>query len=468
MTDPRFTRLYGSLTIALLLMGLSACNGGSGPKRVIYNSSQDRPLPVPTSTGVASASSPQVPLISGERKEIEAVVSKYEAHCADSSQCPSEVALLTALGDSNTEAGKTVSGRCTAFLISDRHLMTNRHCVEIGKNLSYVAVFPGNERFPAENIRVSQVLRTLGAGKFADNQETQALYQDAAILELERPTSRPSLKFSGAAQQGEEKLQLWSVDPRETGGEVVQKNCVLSQSGVMDEDRDSTRAYRQVMLRDCDVVHGNSGSPILNLNGEVVALTFATIEKDKVAAISAAPESWRESIIRASFSYANRLGCFPNEFFAGVQVHWTEKPVCETYSYYKRDTYFPNSGEVLSDRKNSSMFVAAPDDSKFVLDRLEEAHLVVPGCVSEIGVRDLTVPVMTRSVSNDDNGRLTDQKFETAGTRTVQITVKSLTEIEGMKIGVVSLTDGSAKNVVYLVPQCSEPIIPGLIPEPMR
>ncbi len=403
-----------------------------------------------------------------ERKKIEAVQSRYRVDCESNVHCGDSVGMLVTSGDSLQDPQSGVGGRCTAFVIGERFVMTNHHCISIGNHLSMTVLFPETSKFPAENIRVSKIVGDTFTNTVALSND---FYQDVAILELDRSTSRPSMNLSGRALKAGDTVTAVVVDPVESGGLSKVKSCRVSGNGLADSEFDDHRAYRQVVLRDCPIISGNSGGMVLDAQGNVVAILFGNINAEKIfAPESPIPAVWRNALVGAQFSMANRMGCLSEQFLSTAQVRRIDQPECESFLYANRDEYFTHASpqQPLSDRRTSYTFVDGPEDPKFRDNRISVARLMIPGCAESTGSFDFDAPVMVRSFRMDDQGLVDDVQNQTQGARPVRITVKKFVEIEGYSFAEIEVYDGSAKKAEAMIPHCDVPVLKNVTPNPFH
>ena len=172
-----------------------------------------------------------------------------------------------------TDPKATFSG--TAFFVSSRHLVTNSHVVEEGS------------RFVIANKTLGiRVARVLFKGKTGDN-----VGIDAAVLEIEGPPVGSFLTFSDQVDEGE--TIAISGYPGRAGDEdkaYVQFFRLVSDgklptadatpnskfdSGYVQSIFSDSRTGLENLQNGVNTSGGNSGSPIANVCGQVVALHYA-------------------------------------------------------------------------------------------------------------------------------------------------------------------------------------------------
>jgi hypothetical protein len=205
--------------------------------------------------------------------EAQTLASQAVAHCTDASQCSPAVGMLVSTSSSSAV-------QCTAFLISSNIVATNSHCIPDDLKAAGSAcqerialIFPEVGNYPAVKTGCTQVIS-------ASTIDSTFKNPDYAFVRLDANVSRPILQIthSGLADNGI--YQLDKIDPYQGNGipegYLHQVQCKAIYGSLVTGGAASAQAPVMAM-GDCAVVEGNSGSPLIDSNGNVPAVIFATI-----------------------------------------------------------------------------------------------------------------------------------------------------------------------------------------------
>lgn len=189
--------------------------------------------------------------------------------CSDEKFCPEGIARMFAV---NFDDNK-LSSNCSAFLVADDVVMTNSHCIWVGK-ISLEKTCEGLYfAFPTP---MGQA-QTAGCSKILwrdHRQHGRPHYRkgdnDFALVKLDKKISMNPLPLSEQLQTGQSVHPLVMDHLDSFTARATKLTCEIQ----------SIDKYGVAALSDCPIIKGNSGSAVLNENQQVVAVIFASDKPD--------------------------------------------------------------------------------------------------------------------------------------------------------------------------------------------
>ncbi len=164
------------------------------------------------------------------------------------------------------------SNVCTGVLVRDDIIATNLHCVPENMRKEGASckgrisfTFPENKKDPQEFADCDQVLSVSSALK------DTPLTPDYAFLKLTKKASRKPVTINTTGVANNEALTIYKVDPHEDVGILRKISCKAAQKSMLNP-LFITAQSSVISLVPCDIVSGNSGSPIFSSAGEVKAI----------------------------------------------------------------------------------------------------------------------------------------------------------------------------------------------------
>ncbi|MBC7692373.1 MAG: trypsin-like peptidase domain-containing protein [Methylotenera sp.] len=203
-------------------------------------------------------------------EESVSVMDQGQITCEDLDQCPSAAGmLLSATGDD--------AGACSAFLISPSIVMTNSHCLPADLKAPHTPaqgrlrmLFPETLADEGQTIEVAEVIDASNLHVSADVLESR----DYAFLKLAKESPRKPFTLSRAGVPDGLPLTSVRMTPQSKTvplGLIQVVQCQAHQKTYF-LPRFSNNLSPVVAFSDCDVEHGNSGSALLDPQGNVRAI----------------------------------------------------------------------------------------------------------------------------------------------------------------------------------------------------
>ena len=186
--------------------------------------------------------------------------------------CPSAVALMLTRIDTSANGLRSNFYQCTSFLVAPNVMATNSHCLppsirQAGASCSQVQFsFGRNESFAAETANCESVLAASEIEDVALGGLTSLKQADYAFLKLRSSLSRPPLQFSRSGFQNQKNYHVLAIDPVRSNGRIrgrlKSKTCRATTESYLSPSLAGAQA--EVISAQCDIIHGNSGSPVLD------------------------------------------------------------------------------------------------------------------------------------------------------------------------------------------------------------
>jgi hypothetical protein len=213
----------------------------------------------------------------------------YKVICEDPKDChPSVVGILS--DEENV---------CTGILVKPNLIATNLHCLPA--NLRHAGAhcknrirfsFPATAEFAEEFADCSSIISISSALK------DTPLTPDYAFLQLSHNSKRKPTKINTDGVADNELLTIYKVDPFDEIGMLRKITCGAAQGSMLNPLFKSAQSS-VISLIPCNIVSGNSGSPLLSATNEVKGLVNST----------GLPADLPSSLIRFQTAFASNFSC---------------------------------------------------------------------------------------------------------------------------------------------------------------
>ena len=201
--------------------------------------------------------------ISLNKNEINKMMNEQKFECASfRGACPEGIARVFILNENNPDK----SSVCSGFLNGTNRLVTNNHCLSTLEDCksTYISVYTGEGH---ESVRCKSIVKSENDGKPLSQKVI-----DYTVIELDRavPDITP-FPLSNYAPSTGEHLTAWVIDHMDAyQARITELSCSMAGR------------TNSLELKTCPAIQGNSGSPIVNNFGEVVAVLWGSTVDDEI------------------------------------------------------------------------------------------------------------------------------------------------------------------------------------------
>ncbi len=230
---------------------------------------------------------------------------KGALQCPFPEECEPSVALISVVTKEGVD-------RCSGVLISGDRVLTNEHCLRdaLGSCRNSVFIhFAETVGAPAQHARCEEIEKK-------STPVPGGMGMDYAVIRLDQPLpERKPAPLSKTLPANREALRILRVQMdggggSKYGGSQEALRCDVAEGPYTYPELDSNE-FELMSLGDCAIQAGNSGSPVLNQDGELVGLVQGYL---RLTEEESAKPAFRELLLDESFgqtAIATRIGCIP-------------------------------------------------------------------------------------------------------------------------------------------------------------
>lgn len=223
---------------------------------------------------------------------------EYNVACESVEDCPGFVAGL-----------RHDFGVCTSFLVNKNTMATNLHCIaeDLRKENADCSqrmkvMFPKTSALPAETFDCEKIISV------SSPLQEKGISVDYAFFKIKGESSRPSLEISQKGISDQAAMTIFKVDPVGDHGVLKKVQCEAIQKTVLNPYFLSDLSPL-VFLSPCNIIKGNSGSPIIASDGSVRGIVSSITSVPKLVNI---PTSGDMTV-----AFGSNFSCI-NTFFLGI------------------------------------------------------------------------------------------------------------------------------------------------------
>ncbi len=210
--------------------------------------------------------------------------STLSCHISGGCQTAAVGKILGGSTELETESGRKITGiyNCTGFLVDTDIVATNSHCIPAEVKTGRAAC---STRLAFQTISENPILckEVLSFSQLGTNAATDL---DYAFFRLEKPiTSVTPLSFHTTGVEENSIAKITRMNPLGTyGGSLSEISCPVIRGSIL-LPSDTSNINSNEVLGDCNIIHGNSGSPTMNTEGKVTGIVKSVLTDDKIRSV---------------------------------------------------------------------------------------------------------------------------------------------------------------------------------------
>jgi hypothetical protein len=193
--------------------------------------------------------------------------------------CPGFSAKLAFWGVSENKDSYYLA-TCSGSLYKGKYIITNSHCIphEISKAGASCAnqikaLFPKTKSFNGEKVNCKRIVQVYTPSKDGP---------DLAVIELDHVIARDSVEIEKNNFIENSNTTAFTMNPDVDNiysGTITKKYCNLSTDNSFFMSVDTSAPQALISGDACEVIHGNSGTALLDQNGKMIGAINATLQK---------------------------------------------------------------------------------------------------------------------------------------------------------------------------------------------
>lgn len=222
------------------------------------------------------------------QQSLEWNMKEAQVYCGSLGDCPENIGQVIHL--TPTSGSSIGIMQCTGSLVAPNIIATNAHCIP--EDLRYSGASCSNRvgiKFPSTQGKSEEIQycdKILVSSDLSPQKESDEVRRpDYAFFSLKTASQRAPLPIGRSGVPENEPLHSYVIDPMSRSsvlGRVMKKTCKAVKGTILVPNDSLFSPLNAIFGSDCSVIGGNSGSPLLNVRGEAVALIFAKIETEEL------------------------------------------------------------------------------------------------------------------------------------------------------------------------------------------